>query len=56
MHIQDRRAVETMCRCGLNLESVLKMFPMFDPAGVERIFWDIVGEKIIYNTEHGKEA
>ena len=52
MHAQDKRAVETMCRCGISLESVLKMFPMFNPEEVERIFWNIVGERIIYIAEH----
>lgn len=39
MHVQDKRAVETMCRCGINLEGILKMFPMFQPEEVEGIFW-----------------
>ena len=52
MQAQDKRAVETMCRCGLSLEGVLKMFPMFNQEEVERIFWDIVGEKIVYVTMH----
>lgn len=47
MHVQDKRAVETMCRCGINLEGILKMFPMFQPEEVEGIFWDVLGEKIV---------
>ncbi|EOS24839.1 hypothetical protein C804_04939 [Lachnospiraceae bacterium A4] len=27
MQEQDKRAVESMCRCGLNLEGVINVFP-----------------------------
>lgn len=27
MQEQNKRAVESMCRCGLNLEGVIKVFP-----------------------------
>ena len=47
MNEQDRRAVEGMVRCGINLEGILKMFPMFQPEEVEGIFWDVLGEKIV---------
>ena len=33
-------------------EGGMKMFPMFNPEEVERIFWDIVWEKIVYVTMH----
>ena len=46
MHVQDKRAVEAMCWCGLSLEGLLKMFPMFRPEEVESIFLDVLGKKI----------
>ncbi len=41
MHAQDKRAVETMCRCGLSQEAVITMFPMFAQEEVESIYKDI---------------
>ena len=29
MQEQDKRAVESMCRCGLDLEGVINVFPSF---------------------------
>ena len=43
MHAQDKRAVETMCRCGLSLEGVFKMFQIFAPEEVESIYQSIRG-------------
>ena len=39
---QDKRAVESMIRCGLNLDVVIDNFPSLDQKEVEDVYWDIV--------------
>ena len=44
---QDKRAVESMIRCGLDLDEVIASFPKLDPAEVEEIYMvvrEITGE------------
>lgn len=41
MKEQDVRAVESLCRCGMDLESILKCFPKFPRQEVEKIFLKI---------------
>ena len=35
---QDERAVESMCKCGLDLSDVIAGFPGLNPAEVENVF------------------
>lgn len=35
---QDKRAVESMCQCGLDLESVITSFPKLEKREVEEIY------------------
>ena len=37
MKEQDKRAVESMCRCGLDLEGVIAVFPMFSKEDVAAV-------------------
>ena len=44
---QDKRAVESMIRCGLNLNEVIASFPKLDPAEVKELYMivrEITGE------------
>ena len=41
MKEQDVRAVESLCRCGMDLESILKCFPKFPRQEVENIYLKI---------------
>lgn len=43
MKEQDVRAVESMCRCGMELEGVVSLFPKFPPAEIEKIYNRIHG-------------
>lgn len=38
MNDQDRRAVEGMARCGIDLEGLFASFPKFPRAEIEEIF------------------
>lgn len=44
MSEQDQRAVESMCRCGLDLQGVISLFPMFREKDVIEIFESIKGQ------------
>ena len=39
MQKQDERAVESMIRCGLNLEAVFESFPQFDKFEIKELYW-----------------
>ena len=41
MKEQDKRAIESMCRCGLDLEGVIAIFPMFPKEDIVAIFESI---------------
>ena len=44
---QDKRAVESMIRCGLDLNEVIASFPKLDPAEVKELYMivrEITGE------------
>lgn len=43
MKEQDKRAVESMCRCGLSLEGVIDVFPMFPKEEIAEIYESIKG-------------
>ena len=38
MKEQDKRAVESMCRCGLSLEGVISAFSKFPKEEIEEIY------------------
>ena len=38
MQEQDKRAVESMCRCGLNLEGVINVFPSLPREEITAIY------------------
>lgn len=38
MKEQDKRAIESMCRCGLDLEGVISIFPTFPKEDVMAIY------------------
>ena len=40
---QDKRAVESMCRCGLDLNEVIASFPKLDRREVEEIYRLVTG-------------
>ena len=35
---QDKRAVESLCQCGLDLDSIIDSFPKMDPYEVEEVY------------------
>lgn len=43
MEEQDKRAVESMCRCGLELEGVIAVFPMFPREEVMAVYRSVKG-------------
>ena len=46
---QDKRAVESMIRCGLDLDEVIASFPKLDPAEVGEVYKavrEITGEVV----------
>lgn len=43
MQEQDKRAVESMCRCGLDLKSVISIFPKLPGAEIATIYKSVRG-------------
>lgn len=43
MKEQDKRAVESMCRCGLDLEGVIAVFPAFPKGDIAAIYNSVKG-------------
>ena len=43
MKEQDKRAIESMCRCGLDLEGVISVFPTFPKEDVMAIYNAVKG-------------
>lgn len=52
MQEQDRRAVESMCRCGLDLEGVINVFPRLPREEVVAIYKSVKGK----NTDDNRES
>lgn len=46
MQEQNKRAVESMCRCGLNLEGVIKVFPNLPREEITTIYESVKGMDI----------
>ena len=38
MKEQDKRAVESLCRCGMSLEGVMSSFPHFPKEEIEAVY------------------
>ena len=45
MKDQDKRAVESMCRIGLSLESLYESFPNFPKDEIEAIYNELSGSR-----------
>lgn len=43
MKEQDKRAVESMCRCGLELEDAIAVFPTFSEEEVMAVYKSVKG-------------
>lgn len=43
MNDQDKRTVESMCRCGLELEGVIAVFPAFPREDVMAVYNSVKG-------------
>ena len=44
---QDKRAVESMCQCGLDLDGVISSFPKLDRREVEEIYRIVNGIDVV---------
>jgi len=53
MNEQDKRAVESMCQCGLDLEGVIASFPMFPREDIIAIYEYIKGIKLDDDSDSG---
>ena len=53
MQEQDKRAVESMCRCGLNLEGVINIFPNFPREEIAAVYKSVRGRDTDVNGESG---
>ena len=51
MQEQDKRAVESMCRCGLDLESVINVFPSLQREEIAAIYKSVEGRDTDANGE-----
>lgn len=53
MQKQDKRAVESMCRCGLDLESVINVFPSLPREEIAAIYKSVGERDTDVNGESG---
>lgn len=53
MQEQDKRAVESMCRCGLDLKGVINVFPSLPREEVEAIYKFVRNRDADANGESG---
>lgn len=53
MQEQDKRAVESMCRCGLDLKSVINVFPSLPREEIEAIYKFVRNRDADANGESG---
>ena len=53
MQEQDKRAVESMCRCGLNLEGVINIFPSLPREEITAIYKSVRDRDKDANGESG---
>ena len=53
MNDQDKRAVESMCSCGLDLEGIIASFPMFPREEIIAIYENIRNLKFDDDDRYG---
>lgn len=53
MSEQNKRAVESMCRCGLDLEGVINVFPGIPGEEIEAIYRSVRGMDADINVKSG---
>lgn len=53
MQEQDKRAVESMCRCGLDLKGVINVFPSLPREEIEAIYKFVRNRDADANGESG---
>ncbi len=53
MQEQDKRAVESMCRCGLDLKGVINVFPSLPREEITAIYKSVRGRDTDANGESG---
>ena len=53
MQEQDKRAVESMCRCGLDLKGVINVFPNLPREEIVAIYKSVRGRDTNANGESG---
>ena len=53
MKKQDKRAVESMCRCGLDLKDVINVFPSLPREEIVAIYKSVKGRDTGANGESG---
>lgn len=53
MQEQDKRAVESMCRCGLDLKSVISVFPKLPGEEIAAIYKSVNGRDTQTDGERG---
>lgn len=51
MQEQDKRAVESMCRCGLDLEGIISVFPSLPREEIAAIYKSVKGRDADVNEE-----
>lgn len=52
MQEQDKRAVESMCRCGLDLEGVINVFPSLPGEEIAAIYKSVRGRNTDANEQY----
>ena len=51
MREQDRRAVEGMARCGIDLEGLISAFSQFPKEEIEEVYHEIHKDELLQNWE-----
>lgn len=47
MNEQDKRAVESLCTCGLDYESICKSFPGFPAEEIKKIYVELRNDETV---------
>ena len=56
MQEQDKRAVESMCRCGLDFEGVINVFPSLRREEITAIYKSVRGRDVDANGEYNSRS
>lgn len=54
MQEQDKRTVESMCRCGLDFKGVINVFPSLPREEIAAIYKFVINRDVDVNGESGK--